>query len=228
FSVMTNLWTIPPVTLYTGTNGTNVVFAHPAGTIKVISELGRGTPRRLETELAFDGYGNQTTNADYGIVVNGERTSFNDERITTTEYAINTNLWLLRHPARQQVKDYNGNVISEVESYYDDETFSGNNFGMVTVGNLTLSRAWITPSNPTAFITASRAKYDGYGNIVTHLDPLGVAPGGAVDFSQGHAREMAYDARFHCYPISESIHVGNGRPPLVFQAAYDEGFGTAS
>jgi RHS repeat-associated protein len=228
FSVATNSWAIPPVTLYTGTNGTNVMYAHPTGTVKIISELSQGTPRRLESETAYDNYGNQTTNADYGIVVNGDRSAFNDERITTTEYAINTNLWLLRHPARQQIKDYNGNVISQVENYYDDEIFSGNNFGMVTVGNLTLSRAWITPSNSTAFITASRAKYDVYGNVVTHLDPLGAAPGGTVDFSQGHAREMAYDTRFHCYPISETIHVGYGSQALVFQAVYDEGFGTAS
>src|SRR5262249_27444573 len=52
FSVTTNLWTTPPVTLYTGTNGTNVVYAHPIGVIKVVSELGQGTPRRVESELA--------------------------------------------------------------------------------------------------------------------------------------------------------------------------------
>src|SRR5262249_44719964 len=28
FSATTNLWTMPPVTLYTGTNGSNVVYAH--------------------------------------------------------------------------------------------------------------------------------------------------------------------------------------------------------
>src|SRR5262249_18014197 len=90
FSVATNLWTIPPVTLYTGTNGTNVVFVHPTGKVSVISELGQGTPRRLESESFYDNFGNQTTNADYGIVENGDRSAFNDERITTTEYAINT------------------------------------------------------------------------------------------------------------------------------------------
>jgi RHS repeat-associated protein len=226
FSVATNLWANPPVTLYTGSNGTNVMYAHPTGTVKIITELGQGTPRRLESEMAYDNYGNQTTNADYGIVVSGDRAAFSDERITTTEYAINTNLWLLHHPARQQIKDYNGNVISQVESYYDDETFSGNNFGLVTVGNLTLSRAWIVPSNATAYIKVGRTQYDTYGNRTTLLDPLAVASGGGVDLSQGHVRQISYDSRFHAYPVSETIHIGGGSQPLVYQAFYDEGFGT--
>jgi hypothetical protein len=80
------------------------------------------------------------------------RAAFNDERISTTEYAINTNDWILRLPKRQEVTDENGVVISRTESFYDDETFSGNNLGSVTTGNLTLQRAWIAPSNATAFI----------------------------------------------------------------------------
>src|SRR5262249_19167742 len=160
-----------PVTLYTGTNGSNVVYAHPTATIKVISELGQGTPRRLETELAFDHYGNQTTNADYGVVENGDRTAFDDERIITTEFALNTDAWILRYPARQEVKDENGAVISRVESYYDDESSSGNNFGRVSLGNLTLRRAWIDPSSPAAYVKASRAKFDTYGNTIALLDP---------------------------------------------------------
>src|SRR5262249_43441600 len=132
FSVTTNLWAIPPVTLYTGTNGSNVVYAHPTGIIKVISELGQGTPRRLEAEMVFDQYGNQTTNADYGIVENGDRTAADDERIVTTEYALNTEAWILRSPSRQEVKDENGAVLSRIESYYDDETFAGHNLGQVS------------------------------------------------------------------------------------------------
>ena len=62
-----------------------------------------------------------------------------------TAYALNTNAWLLRHPARKEIQDLNGKVISRMEYYYDDESFSGNNFGQVTIGNLTLTRAWIDP-----------------------------------------------------------------------------------
>jgi len=228
FSVQTNLWTIPPVTLYTGTNGTNVVFAHPTGKVSVISELGQGMPRRLESECVYDNYGNKTTNANYGIVTNGDRTAFDDERIVTTEFALNFNSWIIRLPARQEIKDENGVLLSRVENYYDDETFSAGNFGGVTVGDLTLVRAWITASNSSPFIQANRSKYDAYGNPITLLDPLASAQGGAIDFAQGHARQVAYESRFHTYPTTETIHIGNGSQPLSFQAAYDEAFGTVS
>jgi RHS repeat-associated protein len=223
FWTQTNSWM--PVTLYTGTNGTNVVYAHPTGTMKLISELGRGTPHLLETEVAYDNYGNETTNADYGIVENGDRRAGNDERIITTEYALNTNTWILRHPSRQEIKDLNGVVLSRVESYYDDETFSGNNLGAVDVGNLTLRREWIDASIPNAHIKAARTKYDPYGNPVMLADPLAVSTNGQIDFTKGHVREIGYDSDFHTYPTSETIHVGNGSQDLVFQAAYDHGFG---
>jgi YD repeat-containing protein len=225
FSVETNFWTTPPVTLYTGSNGTNVVYAHPTGKVKVISELGRGIPRRLESEFAYDNYGNQTTNADYGIVESGNRAVFDDERIVTTDYALNLDAWLVRHPRRQETSTLNGTVISRTEYYYDDETFSGANPGVVTTGNLTLRRDWITASNATSFIQAARNKYDAFGNPFLLLDPLATAPGGAVDLTKGHTREITHDSRFQAYAVAETIHVGNGSRPLLFQARYDEGFG---
>jgi YD repeat-containing protein len=225
FQDVTTAWTIPPVVLMTGTDGTNVSFVHPVASQTQIEELGQGTPRTLESEFAYDNYGNQTTNADYGIVVNGNRSAFNDERITVTEYALNTNAWLLRNPARKEIQDLNGAVISRMEYYYDDESFSGNNFGQVTIGNLTLTRAWIDPANATAYVKASRVQYDAYGNAVTLLDPLAAASGGSADFTQGHGRQITYDDQFHSYPVQETIHVGNGSADLVFRAGYDPGFG---
>ncbi|HVV70782.1 MAG TPA: hypothetical protein VHI52_04665, partial [Verrucomicrobiae bacterium] len=145
-----------------------------------------------------------------------------------TQYAINTNKWLLRLPARVELQDLNGTVISRIESYYDDESFSGGNFGQATVGNLTLTRAWRTPSQPAAYLQSSRAKYDAYGNAVTLLDPLATAPGGVADLSQGHVRQITYDAQFHSDPIQESIYTGSTASPLVFQAEYDFGFGTTT
>lgn len=95
--------------------------------MKLVKELGVGIERRLESGRDFDNYGNQTLQADYGIVVDGDRSAFNDERIITTAYALNTNAWILRLPARQETKDEHGAVISRAEFFYDDETFSGNN-----------------------------------------------------------------------------------------------------
>src|SRR5262249_18733846 len=119
-------------------------------------------------------------------------------------------------------------VLSRVESYYDDESFGGNNFGDVSVGNLTLSKAWYNASDASAYIKASRTRYDAYGNPVTLLDPLAAASGDGVDLSQGHVREVSYDNDFHSYVVRETIHVGNGSAPLVYQASYDEGFATVT
>jgi hypothetical protein len=226
FTESSTAWTVPPVLLMTGTNGTNVTYVHPTSSRTEVIELGQGAPRTLESEFEYDNFGNPTRKTDYGIVESGDRAAFDDERVTSTVYALNTNLWLLRAPARQEIADDHGAILSRLETYYDDETFSGNNFGQVSLGNLTLSKAWINPSNSTAFVSATRATYDPYGNPITMLDPLAGAAGGTVDFNKGHVREIGYDSRFHTYAASETIHVGNGKPPLVYQAEYDEGYGT--
>ena len=43
FNDETTEWTIPPVTLYTGTNNQLIQYAHPIASVKTISELGQGT-----------------------------------------------------------------------------------------------------------------------------------------------------------------------------------------
>ena len=68
----------------TGTNGTNVSYAHPLANRTEVLEFGQETPRTLESGFEYDTYGNQTRQADYGIVVNGDRSAFDDERVTTT------------------------------------------------------------------------------------------------------------------------------------------------
>jgi YD repeat-containing protein len=223
FSEETTTWANPPLTLMVGTNGLPVRYAHPVASLKQILELGHGVPRRLESEADYDNYGNQTRVANYGIVEDGDRMAFDDERIALTEYAINTEAWILRAPKRTTVQDENGAVIARSESFYDDETFSGNNFGSVTIGNLTLRRDWINPSNAAAFVRSARTKYDTYGNAIAAFDPLSDGTG---NVNQGHFREMTYDSRFHAYPIREAIRVGDGKPALVFQATYDEGLAT--
>jgi RHS repeat-associated protein len=217
-------WTTPPKTLMTGVNGQAVTYVHPSSQVKTIQELGQGVERRLESEFAYDLYGNETTNTDYGIVVAGDRSAFDDERITVTQYALNLSNWILRLPARQVRMDEHGIVASRAESFYDDEIFSGNNWGSVGAGNLTLRREWIDPSNPTNFVNSARTRYDSYGNPTVLLDPLGTAPGGAVDFGAGHVREVVYDSNFHAFPVREIIYVGNGADPLSVQVEYDFGF----
>ncbi|MBI2926735.1 MAG: VCBS repeat-containing protein [Verrucomicrobia bacterium] len=223
FTDETTTWTAPPKTLMTGINGQAVRFAHPTASVKQVLELGRGAPRRLESESNYDRYGNPIFSANYGIVEGGDRLAFDDERIAITEYALNLDAWILRAPKRQLVQDENGVVIARSESFYDDETFSGNNLGTVTVGNLTLKRDWIDPADPKAFVQSGRTRHDRYGNPIALFDPLSDGTG---NVSQGHFRELTYDDGFHSFPVRETIHLGDGKPDLVFQAAYDEGLAT--
>ena len=232
FTDETTGWIVPPIGLYSGRDERSVSYVHPTNQVRNVLELGQGNPRRLETEMEYDRFGNVTANRNFGIVENGDRSAFDDERFTRTDYAINTNAWILRAVARSVVSDEAGtNVISRSESYYDDSTFSGANFGQVTRGDLTLKLDWShpatlgSPTNPPP-IRSARTRYDTYGNPVLILDPLAEPKTGDPDLSKGHARELAYDPRFHAFPEREVIHLGEGKEPLVFQAKYDEGFGT--
>ncbi len=219
-------WTVPPQTLGTGTNGQTVQFVHPIGRSRVVKELGQGTERQTESEMDYDNYGNQTLEANYGVVEDGDRSAFHDERITATDYALNLEQWIVRLPQRRETRDLEGKVISRTEYFYDDETFTGNNPGQVSLGNLTLQREWTDPANPAAFLPAARSQYDEYGNANVVLDPLAVAPNGVVDVSQGHVRTITRDPQFHAYADSETVHLGAGKAPLVFRALHDQGFGT--
>jgi YD repeat-containing protein len=223
FSTESTLWADPPRLLLVGTNGEAVRFAHPVRTVREIVELGQGTPRRLESEFEYDDYGNQTRVADYGVVEEDDRTAWNDERITVTEYALHLESWILRLPTRQRIEDETGVAIARSELFYDDETFSGNNPGEVTIGNLTLQRDWTDPLEPAAYVSSTRTRYDRYGNAVELFDPLWVDSDGT---DQGHYRSLDYDSGFRSYPVRETIHVGRGKPPLVFEAEYDEGLAT--
>jgi len=58
--------------------------------------------------------------------------------------------------------------------------------------------------------------------------PTRISPGRRAGCHQRPRSRDRLRFAFHTYPISETIHIGNGGSPLVFQAAYDEGFGTVS
>ncbi len=216
-------WTDPPRVLMTGTNGTNVTFVHPVTSLKFVRELGQGTERRTESESSYDSYGNQTNHVDYGIVEEGNRSAFNDERVTQTTYALNLENWRLRLPHKTLTLDENGVVRSRVEFFYDDPTFSGENPGEVTQGNMTLKREWVDPTEPAAYINVTRTHYDAFGNAIRLLDPLAPAPGGNPDPNSGHYRDIEYDPHFHTFPVRETIHVGGGKAPLSVIAENDYG-----
>jgi len=215
-----------PKVLLTGADGVEVVFAQPIYNRKTITEKGSGVPKSVETEFSFDDYGNTTAIYEYGIVEGVDRSAGNDERITTTIYAIDTMNWLIRFPTQRSVYDLAGNLISRTEMFYDDETFSANNTGIVIQGRPTLVRALVDPTTDlTTWISTARTTYNAFGNPRHLLDPLAVAPGGIIDGNAGHYRTIDYDDIFHTYPVQESIHVGGGKSDLVLEVAYDHGLG---
>lgn len=218
-------WTIPPRILMTGVNGQPVHFSSPTQQDKSVIEKGNGAPKRLRSTFEYDNYGNQTRVADYGLIQDEELTFANDERITTTDYAINTEKWLLRYPSRTELSDENGVVLSREEIYYDDPTYSGNNFGNVQVGDPTLNLNWIDASIPADFVLSSRSEFDEYGNATLLLDPLAEAPNGVYNPESGHAHEIVYDPDYHTFPIRERIHIGNSKPALELAVEYDPSFG---
>jgi RHS repeat-associated protein len=230
FSRHTNFWVGRelPLPLATG-EMRRVTFPFVSSNVTYVIEGGPPSQAlRLEEEFDFDNFGNSTLEANYGIVQDGDRYAFNDERVTSSEYAINTNTWILSTPMRTEVKDQHGSIISRAEFYYDDETFSGNNLGFVSLGNLTMKREWAWPATNNSFINSLRNKHDTYGNTIALFDPLASGAGGAVDFGKGHAREITYDSLLHTFPITETIHLGNGKAPLFFQANYDLGLGVVT
>lgn len=210
--------------LHAGADGREATFMAPVFQSRDVLERGHGGPKRLESEFEYDGYGNLVEQRLYGVVENGDRNAFNDEQITTLQYAVNLERWIVRKPAREEVRDGAGNLVSRTETFYDDDSFSGMNFGEIAVGNATLVRKWTHPSNDLDFVQ-ERVHYDAFGNAVALLDPLARAPAGVIDDEAGHYRTIDYDEAFRTFPVAETVHVGAGREDLVMQALYDEGFG---
>ncbi len=204
--------------LHAGLDGRAVVFAHARLKTDDILECGLGTPRRIETGFDYDNFGNETERWEYGVVEGTNRAAFNDERVTVTQFAVNLASWMLRYPKRVELRTLAGNTFARKDSFYDDESFGGANFGDVTTGNLTMVREWPDPAKPAEFLTSSRTRFDPFGNPVDLLDPLyGKEP--------GHWRKITYDADFHTFPETETIFTGGTPASLVVNAAYDKGLG---
>ncbi|HAM73306.1 MAG TPA: hypothetical protein DCM86_16860 [Verrucomicrobiales bacterium] len=222
----TTLWLQPSRLLYAAPDGREVHFAHPTGERQDHLELGVGTPRRTESEMAYDDYGNRTRVAEYGWVDGGDRLAGQDERITTTGFALNLQSWILRFPHLTELADGSGKVLSRSELFYDDETFSGTNPGIVQRGDLTLRRDWTDPSTPSAFIASRRVRHDGFGNVILEIDPLGALKAGVPDVAAGHVRQLEYDPQFHAEVVRERAFPGAGADLLEVVADYDLGLGT--
>ena len=234
FYRQTNSWTPRPLNLPTFPGETRTVtFAYESGELTEEVELGADTNAvTLEKQFNYDNFGNQVFYGDYGRVENGNRTAWNDERLYlrrfSAEFSSGTNLWLLNRLVEQDTTDINSNIVARTQVFYDDQSFSGNNLGVVSSGNPTLVRDWISITN-NIFRSTVRREYDAFGNVTGAYDALG-APGQP---NQGHYRQIAFDSQIHTHPVVETIFTanpdaiaaGSPQPSLAMQANYDIGLG---
>jgi YD repeat-containing protein len=234
FYRQTNDWTPRVLALQQATGETRQVtfaFQNRKDTQEV--ELGTDADAvTLEEEFDYDDYGNEIRHADYGRVENGDRSAWADERIFVRQFSAEfpggTNLWILDRLVTEQRQDLRGAVISQKHIFYDDQTFAGENLGMMTRGNPTLIREWIDTTN-NIFRATLRQEYDSFGNVVEAYDPLGTS--GRSDL--GRYRQIEFDSQIHTFPIRETIYTANpdvlaarsAAPSLVAAADYDFGLG---
>lgn len=191
---------------------------------KTLYELGNGAPKTTRTEFVHDEYGNETEVRELGVVEEGNPDASGDERVVTTEYALNLEAWIVNKPIREITADLDGKRVLRSETYYDDETFSGENFGEVVRGNETLTYEWDDAGDETDLYIIDRKQYDAFGNVISLIDPLAEVTEDGINDELGHYRTIVYDGRFHSFPVGEIIHVGGGKEDLTLSAAYDEGF----
>ncbi len=215
FNRETTTWEV--ATLYAGSDDRFVCHAQARSVETKILEQGRGHPKVTRINHDYDTYGNVLKESDWGII--HDEGTFVDERITTTSFAINQDLWLLRYPYQAELSDGEGNVIKRSQSFYDDETFGAANGGIVTKGNVTVVREW-TDIAADRFIASKRLRYDAFGNAIKLYDPLW-----QEGKANGHWRELDYDTIFHAFPLVETVHIDGAVPSLSFRATYDYGFG---
>ncbi|MGE4069846.1 MAG: SpvB/TcaC N-terminal domain-containing protein [Lysobacterales bacterium] len=243
FNRETETWTVsdlaPDLSATLPGDTRTVSFAYSATTRREVLERGLGTPVVLLWERAFDNFGNQVLNAEYGRVEDldnsgtigdsaQDRAAWDDERVTVSTWSAafpsGRAAWILDHLIEQEIRDDQGTVYARERHYYDDETFAGANLGEISAGNRTLTRAWHDPADPAGYINAARTAFDEFGNPTDLYDPLwGSAP--------GHRREIVYDNTYRTFPIEERIHTGNPDAPddvLVLSVEYDFGFGNVT
>lgn len=211
---------------FTGVSGIDVVAPYESVLTRTLIEGGTAPPKTVRTETVQDDFGNVIELREWGIVEGEDYLAGNDERITRMEYALNETSWIIRNPSRIAIFDGEDTPITRSLFFYDDETYSAENYGALSRGNQTLEVAYYDLEDPEGYVLTDRAKYDAYGNTIAALDELAEAPGGVIDDDTGHYRSFAYDPFFHTYPIEETIHVGGGAEDLVVEAEYDYGLGT--
>lgn len=113
--------------------------------------------------------GNPAVAKDWGL----DEVGIDDERFTTTSYALGGNalsLWVIDRPLMTEVTDESGKFVSRKVNYYDGEPFTGLKGVIESRALLHRTEEFITDSQS---VSATRSKFDAFGNIVESRDPNG-------------------------------------------------------
>lgn len=131
----------------------------------------------------YDSYGNTTA-----VLNEGDIATDGDEVLALTDYAANTEKWILSRPSHQIVKDIAGTIHSESWLDYD-----GLPNGEVSVGNQSKKRSWLD-SGADPEVTFG---YDEYGNAISTID------------ARGKSTTTTYDSDYHTFPTSATNALGH-------------------
>src|SRR3989339_27086 len=141
-------------------------------------------------------YGNLTKSVQLGEVdFSTGKDIGSDSRSVETEYINNTEgeNWLIGLPKHVVRKDNDGNKVGESWFYYDESEVLDT---VPEVGLLTKNEQWLNVVGAT-MNPYIRYGFDGYGNIISAVDP------------KGHSSKVTYDSEFHMFALSVENALGH-------------------
>lgn len=181
-------------------------------------------------------FGQNTSVTEHGIIAGAATAStgplsYQDERVTETDYLYDTTNWILGLSAETRLRDLDGTLHSRSRTFYDNQSFgalAGKGLPTSTTAFIGSSATAIDsftaiPGDPRLVgdgAITSRIEYDTYGNPVKVMDPLHTGD------ESGHARAMTFDSTFHQYVESETVLSDSNSPDLSASANYDYASGT--
>ncbi len=117
-------------------------------------------PRITNVTYAYDSFGNVISRRLLGDV-----NASGDEKYENYSYVINTTNWIVDKLSLYRLFSDNSTKVKEIKYSYDGQVFNKN----ATKGDVTAVEQW--NSNGTHPI--ARFEYDGFGNVIKEIDPLG-------------------------------------------------------
>ena len=185
-----SLWTYRDIQAATE-DAPGIVFPH-VETKRSHSYDGAPVPRTREQHYVYDDYGNVTRVTDFGDVsIEG------DEVRTRTEYAVNTDRWLVNKVSRRVVEDKQAGAWTHARITYTH--YDNGAHGTTSAGNVSRIDAWVTGNH----YTTTTFGHDAYGNVVWTRDANANSVADWTVNSAGHTTDTIYDGVFHTVAVEQ-------------------------